>query len=144
MKNQGRNYKQELKAIMDALAESVIDSSDEEILEEVREDGLQPEAIAKQVNETLLSSVKKYRKRNLLKAREKYQDSVSKIQTEKSELPSTPEERRSLLSYIFNFKPYILQMVTAQFRDFNELSDADVESLLNQLQKLGVLKDLKG
>ncbi len=138
------NYKQELKAIMDALAESVIDSTDEEILEEVREDGLQPEIIAKQVHETLLNSVKKYRKRNLLKAREKYQDSVFKIQTEKCDLPSTPEERRSLLSRIFNFKPQIQKMVTAQFRDFNELSDADVESLLSQIQKLGILKDIKG
>lgn len=138
------NYKQELRAIMDALAESVIDSTDEEILEEVREEGLQPEAIAKQVHETLLSSVKKYRKRHLTEAMEKYQNSVSKIQTEKCDLPSTPEERRTLLSYIFNSKPQIQQMVTAQFRDFNELTDTDVESLLSQIQKLGILKDIKG
>lgn len=143
MDNQ-RNYKKELKAIKDALAESIINSTDEEILKEVQEDGLQPEAIAEQVCETLLISVKKYRKRNLLRAKEKYQNSVLKIQTEKNELPSTPEERRSLLDFIFNFKPQIHKMVTAQFRDFNELSNADVESLLNQLQKLGVLKDIKG
>jgi len=41
-----RDYESELRAIMDALAESVAEASDEDVLQEAREEGENPRATA--------------------------------------------------------------------------------------------------
>jgi proteic killer suppression protein len=48
-----RNYEAELRAIMDALAESVAEVSDEDVLQEAREEGEDPRAIADRVRSFL-------------------------------------------------------------------------------------------
>jgi hypothetical protein len=57
MPEKPRDYEAELRAIMDALAESVADASDEEILAEVREAGEDPERIATQIRAILRQAI---------------------------------------------------------------------------------------
>jgi hypothetical protein len=56
-----RDYEAEFRAIMDALAESVAEMSDEEILAEAREAGEDPERIAARVRTILRRAVKEDR-----------------------------------------------------------------------------------
>lgn len=141
--NKPKNYEKELKAIMDALADSAIEATDQEVLEDVRHQGLEPDTLANEVRKNLLNAVKNYQKRNLVKAKKKYEKSVADIKNGEHNLPQTAEGRLKLLKYIFAAKPYMSNLLTAQHRDFKTLSDADVESLLKQLQKLGALTDIR-
>ncbi len=142
--NKPKNYEKELKAIMDALADSAIEATDQEVLEDVRQQGWEPKILANEVRKNLLDAVKNYQKRNLLEAKKKYEISVADLKKGEHNLPPTAEGRLRLLKSIFAAKPYMSNLLTAQHRDFKTLSDADVESLLKQLQKLGALADIKG
>lgn len=138
---ESRNYEKELKMIMFSLADSIEDTSDEEIIEEIKQSGQNPEVIAEEVRNILLDSVKAFRKRNLLDAKERYKMNVIKIETGTFDLPATSQERRELLFKVVNDNPYMAKgLLTAQYREFKDLSDNDVESMLKQLQQLGALK----
>jgi len=52
----GNQPEQELRTIMDGLAETVLDASDEEIFEEVREEGRDPLRTAEEVRKLLLDA----------------------------------------------------------------------------------------
>ena len=52
----GHQPEQELRSIMDGLAETVLDASDEEIFEEVREEGRDPLKTAEEVRKLLLDA----------------------------------------------------------------------------------------
>ena len=55
------DYKKQLQFIKDALAESVLESSDEEIIEEVRAEGKNPEKEAEKVKKVLLDEMEKFK-----------------------------------------------------------------------------------
>ncbi len=63
-----RNYDEELARIMDGLAESTLGMSDEEMAEELREEGDAPERVAEEVMGVLRRAVKAHRQRDLLAA----------------------------------------------------------------------------
>lgn len=139
---ESRNYEKELKMIMFSLADSIEEASDEEVMEDIKCQGKDPDVVAKEVRDILLASVKAYRKRKFAEAKERYKMRVKKVETGLFALPATPQERRDLLLIVVNDNPYMAKgLLTAQYRDFKDLSDDDVESMLKQLQQLGVLKD---
>ncbi len=140
-----RNYEDELRAIMDALAESVAELSDEEILAETRAEGQDPNLAAEHVRQVLRTAAKVYQQRLLREARAQYERRVAAMREGKYSLPDSPEERRRLLADVFDRKPDIRSgLLTAQHREFSSLTDADVESYLKQLQELGVLDGVRG
>lgn len=143
MPKKPQSYEEELRAMMDALAESVAEASDEEILAETIEEGEDPEAAAERVRNVLLDAAKAYRQRNLREAQRQYELHVAAMRERKYTLPTTPEERRTLLDLVFSRQPEMRSaFLTAQHREFRSLTDADVESYLKQLQELGVLESL--
>lgn len=136
-----RDYKKELLAVMFSLADSIENATDSEVIEEVKQSGQNSEVIAQDVRNVLLDSVKAFRKRNLIDAKERYKMNVIKIETGTFDLPATSQERRELLFKVVNDNPYMAKgLLTAQYREFKDLSDDDVESMLKQLQQLGALK----
>ena len=57
-------------------------------------------------------------------------------------LPRSADERREMLNAFFASRPDIgSALLTAQHREFSELTDADVEDTLRQLKELGALDD---
>lgn len=136
-----RDYKKELLAVMFSLADSIENATDSEVIEEVKQSGQNSEVIAQDVRNVLLDSVKAFRKRKLIDAKERYKMNVIKIETGTFDLPATSQERRELLFKVVNDNPYMAKgLLTAQYREFKDLSDDDVESMLKQLQQLGALK----
>lgn len=133
----------ELVRVIDGIAESLLTASDEEILEEARQAGEDPEAIAREQRSLLLSIVRKHRKEKLAKARRDYEEQTSRMRDQTYDLPGTAEARLDLLIAALNSQPGLEAALTLQHREFRKISDEDVQSYLRQLDELGVLDELK-
>lgn len=144
MPKKQRNYEEELANIMDEIAESVGTMSDQEILDDDQEEGVNSEKAAEATRSLLLDAVKTYEQRHLREAQKRYELRVSAMQEKKYNLPSTPAGRQKLLAAILSQQPEMKKtLLTAQHRDFTSLTDADIESCLKHLYELGVLNKIK-
>jgi len=144
MPERPRDYEAELRAIMDALAESAAQASDEEILAEVRESGEDPEAVAARVRGILSRAVTAYEQRRLRDAEESYRRRLESMRTQSRAIPATPERRRELFMAIMTRQPDLgTALVTLQNREFRSLTDADIQSALEQLAALGALQEFE-
>ncbi|HEY3569916.1 MAG TPA: hypothetical protein VGP73_18425 [Thermoanaerobaculia bacterium] len=141
MSRKSRDYRGELREVMNALAETIAGSSNEEILAEAQEAGLDLEAEAESVRAVLRRSLDKFKKQKLEQARRDYELAASALLTNKYSLPNSPRERRDLLTNILVAQPQMQGMLTVQFRELDQLSDEDIESSLRKLAELGVLED---
>lgn len=122
---------------MDRLAEAVLDAPEAEIVAELG--GTEAFAArAQQVRALLWTTAKTFRQQALLDAIEEYQRQVKAAKEARFTLPSDPAARRDLLVSLFQRSPQI-ERFTLQHRDFKTMSDADVDSVLKQLQALGAL-----
>lgn len=130
MLNEKDKYQDELANILNGLADSVLEMPDEEIKEELIEDGDDTEI----VRQIMLNSVKNCRQKNLRAARERYDKNFFSFQATKFELPETPDEKRHLIQAMLGSIASQNQMqVTAQFRDFENLPDEDLDGVLQQI-----------
>lgn len=144
MPEKPRDYEAELRAIMDTLAESVAEASDEDILAEAREAGEDPARTTARVRAVLRRAVKDYEQKPLREAQKAYEESVQSIRARTFVLPNTPESRRKLFTLVMNQKPELGRaLLTAQHREFEDLTDVDIQSYLEQLGALGVLDEFE-
>jgi len=136
-------HEKELRAIMYAMAESVAEAADEEILAEAGEEGNDPGTAAEQIRNMLRNAFKAYQQRKLREAQQQYGHRVAAMREKTYALPATPEKRRALLAVVFARVPEMhAALLTAQNRDFTSFTDADIESYLKQLHELGVLDSM--
>jgi len=142
MSKKPQNYEEELRAIMNALAESVAEASDEEILEETRAQGKDPTEAAGRVRNVLLDAGKAYRQRRLREAQHQYESHIAAMGARTYNLPTSAIDRRRLLDLVLSRQPAMRSALTAQYRQFTSLTETDVESCLKQLQELGLLDEL--
>jgi hypothetical protein len=135
-----RDAKKELDAILERLLDSIRDAPPEEMAEEALASGQDLREIEDEVKSSLRAGLKRFEQRKLQAAKEAY-----KLRTEQQPkryvLPPTAEGRRSQLFGIFNTRPEMKAMLTAQHRNFDNLTDQDVESALEQLAELGLFDD---
>jgi glucan phosphorylase len=145
MSDKPRNYEEELSNIMNAMAESEWELSDEEVLEEARERGEDPESEAERIKDIFRRIFKEHQQAPLREAQRQYEERLSSMFNKETVLPSTPEERRDLLDgFLARMPEYGSALLTAQHREFKDLTDSDVESLLKQLIELGALDSTSG
>jgi hypothetical protein len=130
----------ELRAFREALADAVLSASDDELIEEVRDEGLDPNAVAEETRALLLKTVKDFKQRALIAAREQHRQKTARLAAQRFQLPSSPKERRQLLHAVIAQHQQAGRMLIAQHRDFEELTDEDVESWLQQFGALGLLE----
>jgi hypothetical protein len=137
-----RTDTENLDAISDALSDSLVNATDDEVLEEARLAGLDPSAEAARVKALMLVTVKAYQQRALREARRAYELQAQQP-TRTQGIPTTPAKRRDLFSFVLSRQPQYAEIFTAQHRDFTDLTDDDIESYLEDLAELGVLEKLK-
>jgi len=138
MSRSRRNYDEELWNLMTALADSALDASDDEMLSEADQES--PE----EIRSALLGAVNQFKRRRLEGARLEYEKAVSETQAGvTSWLPGKVNEKREYLVALLQRRPELQTALTLQFRDFSQLSEEDIDSLLRQLGALGVLDDAK-
>src|ERR1041385_8831153 len=111
---------------MNALAESVAEATDNEILTEAKAHGEIPQDIAKQTKEVLLNAVRSYKQKRLLEAQKQYENHVAAIEMRRYDLPSSAAERRQLLNLVISSHAGMQFAMTMQHRQFNNLSDSDI------------------
>ena len=143
-----RNYEQELADIMNALAESTLEMSDEEIAIEIREEGFDPQVVATHVRETLKNTFKSCQQRLLIEAERQYEEKINAMQVDSYDIPELPSAQRALIDSILASNPQLVRgLLTAQSRDFNQLPDEDLRVFVIQLMSLvdaGVLNSEEG
>ena len=131
---------EKLAAVIDALGDSVLNASDEEILEDLRIAGIDPVAEAARLKSMMLDTVKAFRQRPLQAARVAYSRQIEQMERKRYAIPKTPTERRELFSLVIR-QPEFAQFVTAQYRDLEKLTDNDIETYLQDLAELGILQE---
>ena len=137
-----RTDAEKLHAILDSTAESIRESSDQDVLEEARLQGLDPGSEAARIRALMLQTVRSHQQRALRSARQAYEAQISGS-VQAASIPNTPAERRELFSFILAKQPQYAELFTAQHREFTDLTDADIESYLEDLAELGVLQKIK-
>jgi plasmid stability protein len=143
MPNRQRNYEEELNNLMEGVAEYTLDMSDDEIRDEIREEGGDPDKAAEETRDILRKAVKAFRQRKLNEAQALYEEQVASFSKKKYSLPDSMEEQRNLLMNVLASNSQMRSAVlTAQNREFKDLPDSEVTSYLKQLQALGVLDEI--
>src|ERR1044071_1355696 len=143
MPDKDRNYKEGLAHVMNTLAESTLDLSNEEVEAEIREEGDDTKESAERVRNLLRQAVKDHRQKLLREAQERYETRIAAMNDEESFLPTSAEKQRDLFMAAMTNKPEVgSALLTAQHRDFRDLTEADIKSYLKQLMALGALDDL--
>jgi hypothetical protein len=138
-----RTDAERLDAVSDALGDSLLAARDQEIFEEARLAGLDPNLEAARLKALMLSTVKAFQQRALREARRSYDAQAQRATSKASAVPNTPEQRRELFSFVLAKQPQYSELFTAQHRELTDLTDGDIESYLEDLDELGVLEDLK-
>lgn len=138
MSDKTRNYEQELTSLMDNLAESVFEMSDDEVRAEMKENGDSTDA----VRSILRQAVKDCRQKNLIAAQHRYNKRIEAMNRKKLSLPESIQEMREMLNSILTSNPAVgSALLTAQYRDFNDLPDEEIPGYLRQLFELGLMDD---
>lgn len=128
---------------MEGVSEYTLDMSDEEIREEIREEGGDPDKAAEETRDILRKGVKAFRQRKLNEAQALYEEQVASFTQKRYSLPDSMEEQRNLLMSVLASNSQMRSTVlTAQNREFKDLPDSEVTSYLKQLQDLGALDEL--
>lgn len=139
---QRRNEAERLRALMDRLADDAEALSDEKVLADAQARGVDVSAEADRIRGVLLAGAIKAKKRRLAAAEAAYRQATDTLARSVSSLPSTPQARRALLDRTFQRKPQTREaVVTLQHRNLEAFTDDDVESVLRQLEHLGLLGD---
>lgn len=126
-----------LGKILDGVAEYIENAPAEDILEDVRLEGLDPEQSADEVRNTLRRALVLRGKAKLAKATRAYDEQAQIESRTVYQLPQSTAGRRHLLQSAMAHGG-----LTLQNRDFSELTDEDVLVHLRSLAELGHLDDL--
>ncbi|MBI5450140.1 MAG: hypothetical protein HY940_02170 [Gammaproteobacteria bacterium] len=126
-----------IKALANALAQDILNLSDEEILAEIttEEASASASAQAQAIRSSALNILTNARRNNLLAARSGYESSSSRHQTPANRPPTTEIRRR--IENLFAARSDL----SLAFRNGARQSDADWESLWDDLNEMGLLDD---
>ena len=136
-----RTDEEKLDALINALGDSVLEETDDEILEELHMEGIDIRAESARMKAMMLGTIKAFRQRALQTARASYERQIQQMEKRQYSIPKTPSERRKLFTF-FASQPQFAAFVTAQYRNLEDLTDNDIETYLEDLAELGVLEKL--
>lgn len=145
MSDKMRNYNQEMTNIMNAMADSTLAMTDEEIEAEIKDEGGTPDAVSERVRDIMREAIKSCQQRSLLDAQKRYDERIEAMKVKKYQIPDLLRDQREMIVTLLASNPHLgAGLLTAQFRDFKELPDEDVGSCLRQLLELIEIPDLTG
>jgi hypothetical protein len=127
---------------LNQLAESIEAAQPSEIEDDIASLGGDLNAIASDMKGAALAGIKKFQQRRLHQARQRSQENSRRIERRTRRVASSPEARRKQFLSLLRASPDFQAKLTVQHRDFNALTDADIESALEDLDALGAMDDL--
>lgn len=138
MLNENTKFQDELATIMNNLADSVLELSDEGIKLELEDEGDNSE----EVRQILLDAVKSCRQQNLREAKKRYEENALHFQQRQFNFPVSPEEKRNLLHSLMDGLASLKHLqLTWQNRDFKDIPDEDLDGYLRQVFELKAIAD---
>jgi inactivated superfamily I helicase len=125
--------------LADELVADLMQLSDAELLAEVKAEGLDPEKEAARVRETIRVALTKRGKARLEAAR-------SALEAARATAPGARrhlqvDDRRAVLARFANDDEKLRERLTMAARNGEEITDEEVEAILNDLRDLGAIDD---
>jgi hypothetical protein len=125
-----------LDRLADALAEDILNASDQAILAEVKEDGEDPAAIAAEIQALFAKAKVRVAKRHLAEA--KAGAAAASRGRPVNVVRLDPAKERKILERALNHDPELGAKLTHAARKAEALSDNDVHGMLEDLAELGI------
>jgi len=132
--------REHLAALMDVCAENAESITDDELLKEAATTGADARAESTRIRGLLFGALVKAKKAQLADAAREHQKGDAVLTRRALRTPAAAPERRALLMQELERRPQMKDaLAELQHRDVPSFSDADVESVLKQLEALGLL-----
>jgi len=141
MPDPSRDVRVELRRLVEAITQSLIETSGVELAEQLRREGKEPTKVAESLRSSMLTQFRKHQQSQLKQAKEAYENKSASLHTARNTLPGTPADWRALLDRILHQHAEVGDLVTIQFRDLTKLPDEEIASLLLRLKELGLSED---
>lgn len=143
-----RNAPETASQFLDRLTEllaSLPDRSLEELKEDLRAQGIDPERVVERVERLVLSKLNEYRLRWQEQARRERRAILERLPDFTAKLPATrPELERTLAEIISRlWGPGAEAYAQAYFRKLDQVTENDLRSLLEDLERLKLLEGLE-
>ncbi len=142
MASENRDHRQELERILDGIVESIMEAPEEEVDEDLRAAGEDPDAAADRLRARLAGTVERHRFHRRARASARMQQSVLLMSVRPWELPENEKQSMELLGAAIRRRPELETLLQARLRDLHTLSDEEVKDCLRQLAELGELDDV--
>ncbi len=131
-----------LQVLLDSLSEAIASVTDAELLADAKAMEEDVDRISENTRQLLLGCVYQVKRARLEEAEHAHRHSVQRLAKIPFALPALPDARRKELGRILHRHPKMQEAaLTLQHRNFEAMTDADVERLLSQLHHLGVLAE---
>ena len=115
--------------------------SEEELDEEIRESGLEPQELEEETRRVVAEALGRHNEQALARSRQTYQKEATLLKRVRLSLPTTMKDKLELLKACLAHHQYLKPAVlTGQHRKLSDMAPSDVDSLLRQLHVLGLLK----
>jgi hypothetical protein len=124
-----------LDRVADALVDDILNKSDEDILAEMYEEGINPDRYAAEMRERFENIVMHANKAKLAAAKAAVSSDQARVPRSTSAPVDMAESRRRLQNTLASSQ----QQLTLAARNETEMTDSDVLSMLDDLRELGVI-----
>ena len=132
------DHRQQLSRVLDPIIEDLLSSSDEELLAEAREDGLDIDLIAAEVRKEFAAALSIVGKSRLAEARTKLEAIRSLRSSPAITSLSIAEKEQLLRQFAANDNP-LQKRLTIAARNGGSLTEAEMDAVLLDLVELGAL-----
>jgi len=126
---------------LDRIAESIEAAKPSDIEDDLRSAGEDLDSVTALMKDASLAGIKNFRQQRLHRARQRHEENVSTIARRASRIAGSPKARREQFFAVLKANPSVQSALTLQYRDLNEITDADIETALDELDALGALGD---
>lgn len=127
--------------LLDMQTEAIMSLSEEDLDEEIRESGLDPQRFGEHATRVFAEALGASGHQALNSSRVAYKKEVASLKSVRLSLPTSMKDKLQLLKACLSHHHYLKPAVlTGQYRKLSDIAPADVDSLLRQLHVLGLLK----
>ena len=141
MRTKSNSIRLQYERVLDMQAEAIMSLSEEELDEEIRESGLEPQELEEETRRVVAEALGRHNEQALARSRQTYQKEATLLKRVRLSLPTTMKNKLELLKACLAHHQYLKPAVlTGQHRKLSDMAPSDVDSLLRQLHVLGLLK----
>lgn len=137
------NYDLELQRIVEGVVDSILRAPEDEIDEELRAAGDDPDTVADGLAASLQETIERHRRGRRALAHVRIQQNLFLTRTPAYGLPKSEEKRVRLLAAALHRRPELEEMLAVHLQDIERLPEEEVESYLRQLAEMGLLAETR-